>query len=268
MTKKQKIIKISAIFLAIIIIINIFSLLIYSISFITGTNFNINNSKRLVFEEKYNNIEKIDIDITSASIIIKEGKSLKVTATNIENNFNSRIKNKTLNLEEKPSLFFKKNKDGLITITIPKDYILDELSVDTGAGAFEINNVEINEFELNQGAGQIKIDNSIFYKTEIEGGAGIIEITNSRLNNLELASGIGRVKVVSTITGYSQIECGIGKIDLTLIGKEQDYQLNLEKGIGTIKLNNQKQKNSITYGTGNNKIKIEGGIGNINIRFK
>lgn len=266
MSKTQKLIKLFAIFLAIIIIINIFSLLIYSISLIPGID--INTNKGLTFEEEYNNIEKIEIDITSASIIIKEGNELKITTINMENNFNSKLKNKTLILEEKTKLFSKKNTNGTLTITIPNDYILDELNADTGAGTVTIDNVEINEVELDHGAGQIKINNSFFHESDINGGAGEIKITNSKLNNLDLDAGIGKVKIESLLTGYNQIDCGIGEIELTLTGKEEDYQLNLEKGIGNIKIKNNKQKNSILYGNGSNKIKVEGGIGNININFK
>ena len=44
--------------------------------------------------------------------------------------------------------------------------------------------------------------------------------------------------------------------------------LKLNKGIGTIKVNDEEIKNDTTIGTGDNIINISGGVGSINIDFK
>lgn len=265
MTNLQKIIKIGAICLAIIIIINIFSLLISV--FTTFTDINLYTDEGETYKEEYSNVEKIEIDAISSSIIIEEGSTFEVTATNVNKSFSSNLKNKTLKIEENNNFLNLNKTNGKIVITVPTNTILDELSIDTGAGKFTINNIKAREFDLSHGAGLLEITDSAFYETDIDGGAGKITITNTTLNNLELDSGVGQVDIEAFITGNSQISCGVGELNLKLLGNEEEYSIRTEKGIGTIKINNTEQKNGAIYGNGSNKLEIEGGVGSINIDF-
>ena len=264
MTKFQKIIKLIAIGLAITITINIVSLVIYLLSIFI----NVNNDEKTTFNEVYNDVERIEIDGVSSSITIKTGNQFKVEAINIERGFTSKLKNKTLKIEENSSWLGINNGNGSIIITIPAGNILKELSIDTGAGKFIIDSIEAKEFDIDHGAGTLEITNSKFDKADIDGGAGAIAITNTNLNNLDLDSGIGTVEIEAFITGLSQISCGIGGIAVTLLGDESDYTIKTAKGIGSIKINNIEQSNDLVFGNGSNKLEIEGGIGNININFK
>lgn len=267
MTNTQKIIKIAAICLAIIFILSIFSIIFFLLINLTNINF-YNNKEKTTFTETYNDIRKIEIDAVSSSITIEEGTDFKVRAIDVNKRFNSNFKNKVLKIEENSS-WFKLNKgNGKIIITIPTNVILEELSIDTGAGKFIVDGIEVKEFDINHGAGLLEISNSKFYETDINGGAGKITVTNSILNNLDLDSGVGKTELEAQITGKSEINCGVGELAITLLGKEQDYSIKTEKGIGSIKINNINQPNSTIYGNGVNKLKIEGGIGSINIDFK
>lgn len=267
MNNTQKIIKIGAIVLAIFIIVNIFSLIFSGLSWLLGIDFNGSNNETN-FKEVYQNVKEIEIDGIASSIEIVSGTEFKVEAKNLENDFTSHVKNGVLKIEEHNKWFSQTNSNGTISITVPKDTILDELSIDTGAGKFKIQDITVKEFDMDYGAGILEIENVNFSSSDIDGGAGKIQIKNSILNNLELDAGAGKVEVVVSITGNSQINCGIGEVDITLIGNEDDYQITTEKGIGSIKIAGTEQKNSTIYGNGNNKLEIEGGIGNIDVSFK
>ena len=67
--------------------------------------------------------------------------------------------------------------------------------------------------------------------------------------------------------GNSTIECGIGKLTLDLEGGKDLYAIEAEHGIGEIKLNGNKIEDNKVQGSGENKIKIEGGIGEIQINM-
>ena len=268
MTNKQKIIKVFAIILAGFIIANIISLIISIILSITGIFVNNSEGDKITTTYSYENIEKIEIDSLDASIIIKEGTEFKLETTNIAKKLKTRLKNQTLKIEENKSLFNLNKESGRIIITIPNATILEELSIDTGAGKFVMDDIKVKELDLDCGAGILEINNSFIYKTDIDGGAGKINIVNTTLNNLDLDSGVGKVEIEAYITGDSQISQGVGEIDITLLGNEDDYKINLNKGIGNIKINDRNQENSTVYGNGFNKLEIDGGIGNISIGFK
>lgn len=101
----------------------------------------------------------------------------------------------------------------------------------------------------------------------IDGGIGEIDVTNTKFYNLELDSGIGDIDMNASIMRNSEISCGIGNIDVNLIGDKKDYSINIEKGIGSIKIENKEVGNNTIYGKGINKLDIDGGIGSINISF-
>ena len=52
-----------------------------------------------------------------------------------------------------------------------------------------------------------------------------------------------------------------------LLKEKEDYTIEVEKGIGTVKIDGQEVK-SQKIGTGNNLLDIHGGIGSININFE
>lgn len=266
MNNIQKLIKVGAIALAIIIIISIFSLVVSGVSWLFDINI-FNNKDITNFKEVYEEVSEIEIDAVASTIEITSGRELKVEAKNLENNLISRVRNGMLEIEEKGNWFNTNKSNGIIYITIPKDITLNKLSLDTGAGKIIVKDINVSYFDIDHGAGILEISNSKFSKTDIDGGAGLIKIKKSTLNNLELDAGAGKVKIEASITGSSEISCGVGEMDINLIGTSDDYQITTFKGIGTIKIDNLEQKNESVYGTGRNKLEIEGGIGNIDISF-
>lgn len=69
------------------------------------------------------------------------------------------------------------------------------------------------------------------------------------------------------ITGKSKIDSGVGEIKVNLIDKKEDYTIDISKGIGTITLDGEKVEDNKKYENGDNFLEINGGIGNINIKF-
>lgn len=266
MSNIQKIIKIGAIILAITIIINIFSLITYGLSFIF--DFNLSNKETTTLKETYDNIRSLSIDGISASINITSGTEFKIDAKNITNKIEVNNKDGHLKINEKTKNIFTNNSNGTIYITVPTNTILEKIDIDTGAGKFYIKDIKTKEFDIDHGAGILEIENVQFLESDIDGGAGKIKITNSILNNLELDTGAGKVEITANITGNSQINCGVGEVNITLTEKKDNYQIKTEKGIGSIKIDGITQKNNEIYGNGQNKIEIEGGIGNIEVNFK
>ena len=49
---------------------------------------------------------------------------------------------------------------------------------------------------------------------------------------------------------------------------KKNYTVDVSKGIGNVTLDGQKLEMDILYGTGENYLYIDGGIGEIKIRFK
>lgn len=263
MSGLQKSIKIIAVCFAVFIITNIVSALLFGFSLVIKITNPVKNSEE--YSNTYSYIENINIDIGAANLVIKEGTEFKLVASDVSKNFKETYINNTLKIDENTRWFYQKNSSNII-LYIPKNHLLSEVIIDSGAGKIKIDGISANDFKINQGAGTVTINNSHFNNTIINGGVGDFIIDKSKTNNLDLDAGIGNIAINSEITGNSKIDSGIGKISLNLNNKEE-YRLDITKGIGSIYIDKVSQPNDIIYGTGKNNLIIESGIGGIDINF-
>ena len=142
----QKAIKYGAIAFAIFIIVSAFSLLLSIVS--TIIDIDINNDEIINYKETYENVEKIKIDISSAKLNIKQGDVFRVEANDITEKFKSKLKDGTLKIEENRKFFFN-NKSSEINVYIP-NVNLKLIDIDAGAGSITIENVNAEDFRLEQ----------------------------------------------------------------------------------------------------------------------
>ena len=79
--------------------------------------------------------------------------------------------------------------------------------------------------------------------------------------------GVGKLTLKSRIEGKSDLDYGVGETDLILLGSKDDYKIELDKGVGEARLDGESMRDDSVYGSGENFIQIDGGIGEINIEF-
>lgn len=160
------------------------------------------------------------------------------------------------------------SKGATVTLYVPETFVFDEARLETGAGRVEIDALSADILNLSLGAGEVTVKTlTANARSEIDGGAGKLTIDGGRLCNLDLDMGVGELSLKSRIEGESFLDYGIGETNLILLGKREDYQIKIDKGIGEAKLEGESMKDGGVYGTGKNKIEIDGGIGGIHVTF-
>lgn len=254
--KNNRIIKTFAFILAAIVIISMLG----GIYALCITVFDLFQSKQIENQIQYDSLmSSLDIDLKTANLEIKLGDKLLVSTTNkyvttYQNNNNIVIQ------EKKHSLLSKDNNK--VIITVPDNFLLDIVEIDITSGSIKIDKLETKRLNLDLGSGTTKINNLLVTdKTKIDCGSGKFLLNNGNLSNLNLDTGLGDTILNTKIIGNSNIETDIGKLELNLIGSLNDYELTIDKGVGSIKLNNESLKDKSVVGTGNNYLLIEGGIG-------
>lgn len=271
MSNAQKIIKYLAIAFAMFLAFTIVSIILNG-SFIIISSFGlIHQNNNTVLEDlqlisnEFNKISSLDIDLVNTNLRIKTSNEFQLLTNNSKivytnNNGNVKIKDKNFN-------WLNNSKNSLV-IYIPKDIILDKVNIETGAGKINIENLSTFDLSLELGAGDLYIEN-LFVKnnTIIDGGIGKSELNFSEINNLEADLGIGEFIFNGKLTGTNEIDSGIGKLSLNLIDSQDNYTFDIDKGIGSVILNNQKLETDNSLGTGANYLSIDGGIGEIQIDF-
>ncbi len=269
MTTAQKVIKYLAIGFAISIIVSIFSSLMFAFSIISNIfSYNDNNLENLEdLNISSDDISILDINVKFSNLIIKTGDKIKAETNNKYITYEQEG-NKII-IKEKNHNWFTRNKNNSLVLYIPENFLFDGVAIETGAGKIEIDSISTKILNLNFGAGQATINNLVVDEyAKIDSGAGKITILDGSINNLNLDGGIGEFNLKSKLIGSNRINAGIGSINITLLGNLDDYNLIVEKGIGSAKLNGENIKSKKNYGDGNNTIDIDGGIGSINIKTK
>lgn len=262
MSSSQKIIKYFAITFACIIIASMIGGIV---SFIV-TIFDISEYKQRKIHELYqSNVVNttLDIDLKSTDLEINLGDKLLVSS---DSKYINCIQDENkIQVIEKSHVSFSNNTSKLI-ITIPRDLMFDVVDIEAGAGKINIEELETKRLHLDLGAGRVDIKNLIVTeRTKIEGGAGKFAIQNGTINNLKFALGVGDAKINSAILGNSTIDASVSKLDVNLRGSINDYEISIDKGIGSIKFNGETLKDKSVVGNGNNYLEINGGVGTIKI---
>lgn len=211
-------------------------------------------------------IVSLKIDISSTNLIIQSGNEFKVETNNTRISFNNN--NGSIKIIEKSGSSFYNAYSDLI-VYIPDDItIIDEINIESGAGKVNIESLNARDLYLKIGSGDSHIENvKITQEAEIIGGIGKTEFKSCEINNLVGSFGVGKFTFSGKMIGRSEIDSGIGAIDLYLIGNEQEYSIDVSKGIGNIIFNGNKIYKDGKYGNGANSLDIDGGSGEIKINF-
>ena len=143
----------------------------------------------------------------------------------------------------------------------------EEVKISNGAGKVNIEQIVTKDLKLNLGAGETIIEKIITEKAKVDTGTGAFTIKSGKISNLDFDIGIGESNITAQITGNNKIDTGIGAVNLNIIGRKDDYKISIDKGIGEVKIENEKISDSATIGNGQNNIKINSGIGAVNVAF-
>lgn len=166
------------------------------------------------------------------------------------------------------------NGDKVMTLTVPKGTIFEDVNLDFGAAEVSIQSLHSKKLSVTIGAGQLTADELIAENdSKIEVGAGSLVIDYGSLNNASMECGVGELKLNGKVLGRSTVECGVGSVSLKLSDvSEDDYFGHLDCGLGSLSFGESKIKGSgkKDYGVSSaaNELDAKCGLGEVIIRFQ
>ena len=270
----QKVIKWFALALAALLIVTIFSGIIGGLSFVGmmvwGDEISWNgNSEWVNTEFSGKEMTRLDVNVKATAVRIrtaKEGESVRIETNN--EYITSWVDGSTLNVVEKSHGFFGWGGTGDLVIYVREDTVFDSVEIEIGAGTLDVERLEAKDLKLNLGAGKTAIDELIATRrAEIDGGAGVVEIRGGELHDLDLDLGAGKAELRARVVGNGRVTAGVGKTELTLIGREEDYRLRIDKGIGSVTLDGRSLSDGESVGSGATLIEIDSGVGAVEMKI-
>lgn len=219
-------------------------------------------------------LSALDLDISYAHIIVRSGNEPGYRIQGFsDSDLIISLKENTLSIRDvrKLSWTITNNQPNrrAIEIILPKGIIFSSIKINLGAGFCSLSSLEANGIYYESGAGVLEANYIQSAVSRFEGGVGKIEISNSSLRNTHIETGAGLIDFSGNLRGNSTIESGVGAIQLHLDEGNDSYFIRYEKGIGSIHIDQKKlfdpQQGTIGNQNAENKIKINTGVGNINL---
>lgn len=275
MTIAQKIIKYLANAFAAFLVVTIISTLLsgayimLSAFGLIHTNNNIVTEDLKVISTEVKELSTLKIELSCTNLDIKIADKFKVETNNSEITFEEN--NGSVKIKEKNKNWLSNNNvSSNLIIYIPEDMIaIDETNIKTGAGKINIENLNTQGLYLELGTGDVHIENvRATGDTKIDGGLGETELKACEIHNLNANLGMGEFTFNGKLSGKSKIDSGIGAIDINLSDNKDNYTIDVDNGLGNVTLDGEKLEMDRVYGTGENYLYINGGIGEIKIDFK
>lgn len=277
MTTFQKIIKYGAIAFAIYLCLMIISMTIFGITALLGVTVAVdqseNNNNTVVvtkWEEEYDNINRIDIDLSICKLFIKKGEKLKVEASEVSEQFICEAEGKQLKIADKR---LNRNLWGMVDVTpevivyLPENIDLEEVIIETGVNETNIDYLKADKIKIEMGVGKYQMNQLIAKYAKIEAGAGEANIRDSQIEELKLDGGVGKLAITSKITAKADVSCGMGKVEINLVGLPTDYQVKAHTGLGNFEVEGQKVSDNQVIGNGKSNIKVDAGVGETIVNF-
>ena len=212
---------------------------------------------------EYAHVWKLDVKLTYINVIVKEydGETVKVQVNGIEESLlqdiNQHIDEEgtleiELTKEKKWEKLFNNHTPGTMTILIPSG-TLDEANLSVGAGVLTVEELHTDEFDMEIGAGKA-IVNQLTART------------------MDLQCGAGEVEITADVSGESEIECGVGDVVYHAAGRQEDYNYNLDCGIGEMRIGSMEfagiiKEQHVDNPKAERTMDVQCGIGSIEIDF-
>jgi hypothetical protein len=281
MNSFQRVIKYCAIAFAVLLAIGIISFMVnvvYGVvTFASGRGFrtNDNDYKTINFDETFTGVTGLDIDNSTGTLGIEVGDTFRVEGRNVFEGFKAEVNNDgTLIVSDNESGFrfwgFHINgfnsPNSKITVYVPADFVAEEVRIETGAGAVNLEDFSTDYLYISAGAGNINGRNLVADKVKVEGGVGSINLGNVTFENTNFNCGVGNVYISGVLLEENSFDCGVGEVELELTGDINDYNLDIESGVGSIRVNGKKiEEMEETNRFADHSIEVDGGVGSVRI---
>lgn len=154
-----------------------------------------------------------------------------------ESSFHTKISHGNLYIEDELSgfkRFFHYHKERKeVSLYLPYGWV-GALDSELVSGDFSLSDKELVKLKIESAAGSIMIDDLKAEKVYAEAAAGEVVINDSEVHKLKIEAAAGNVTSERIKADFIDIEMAAGNGEVSIIGKEEDYWIKIEKVFNTI----------------------------------
>ncbi len=227
------------------------------------------------YSKEFSGIEQLDISNRLGKLVITTGREFRVEATNVSDRFRAEVVKGTLVIDEPDfARWFqwldmgRNHRKSLITVYVPEDFNAKRIKIDSGAGEVRLENLSTQRLSINAGVGDVYGEGLQATNVDADGGVGNINLVDVDFMDVDFNSGVGNINIEGKILGKSEFDCGVGNVKIKLKAAREDYELKVDSGLGSVRVNGKKVSGDYNDNyRAENVIRIDGGIGDVDITF-
>lgn len=216
-------------------------------------------------------INEVRIELGAGELFVEEydGTNFKVEATNVSD-LECYSKEGILYIEGLRDAYSGVRR-RMVTLYIPESAELDNFDLNLGAGASRIDDIKADEIEIRVGAGELKGSNVYAEAANVSVGAGNIELKDSDLGEGDFEVGMGQIVYKGALKNDVNVECSMGSIRMILDGEKEDFNYKINCDMGSIVVGHSQyagfsEAKRIDNGA-NSDMELECAMGSIEVKY-
>lgn len=221
----------------------------------------VNQGERQHYEQSFEDVEGLEVEVSAGNVMIEETDADLVTVTGdqVSPGFSCSMEGKTLKIEDENNRFFSlgsmgsSGHDSTVTVQIPRGTVLKKMDLDITMGELVVSGFRTKKLVTECGTGSAQLEGDVLGKSEI-------------------SCDLGEVSYTGNLGGDTRIECGMGSATLDLTNRQQEFDYDLECGMGSIRagdisIDGIAGEKKISNGA-DRTMEVECGMGDVEILFE
>lgn len=201
-------------------------------------------------------VKKIDIELNHGTVAFhqKDGlQDIEIDATNVYSGFEIYEERNQIVIKQPYYKWWENIQAVQIDIYVPTHYSFEEIDINMSVGKAEFNNLSAYQINVDTAAGKLLMDGVICDELNIDASMGKTSLINC------------------SVSHHVDIDLGMGDIDMLLDGHVDDYNYNVDVGMGNVTIGDYQFSgiaDQTHYSAGTKTIDVDCGMGNVTIEME
>lgn len=160
------------------------------------------------------------------------------------------------------------NYGGAVVIYVPEGVRLERAEFALGMGDLSVAEVQVRTLSVDSDMGSVDLTGVWAERMDLQENMGDITGTGLEVTReLTADNDMGDIYLEGDLRGTLDIDDNMGGVDLFLSGAEREYSYELGVGMGSIYVNGEERRGSVSHSGGENTLEADNDMGDITLNF-
>ena len=228
-----------------------------------------NTENENMISQTFENVQSIEINLQKLELEVKKGEQVKVEYVDTLEGLKIEQNEDLLNIVDEEVTVGEDSDSQKVIIYLPEENKFNNVKLTAKDRSISIETLNAVNIKLDINGNYCTINNIISDNAEVKTQEGRITINNGEVKNLTMQSDNGNDKLNLKITETATMNLNSASTEISLVGKEEDYQVNTATENSSMYVKMGRMDNGEqTIGNGNVKVNINAQSAALYINYK